>query len=396
MKALVIIANSRDIYAYNILKWMKKSMDVDIDVFEWDNKEDQNMDSTPYCNLIYGCDANHWTSKIKGLRIFLTPIYQHLKLKKFLKGKHYDIIQCHWMIAPLCMTLDLHEFCDKLYVTFWGREYSTIKLFNSKKIMWFYMRKFMNNVDYIISYYAEKSRILGIFPDFKDRYICAELGAGPLENVYNIMATETKDKSKEYYEMPTSKYTIMVGYSGKALHQHIPIIKEFSRCDELKAKLHLLAPMTRGADPGYVKEVEDMLQKSGYSYTVLKDRFLTDDEIARLRNATDITFQLSTTDSFSRTIIECLCAKSIVIYGDWIQYKMHLDNTKLIAYPVSSITDGVNKVKDVLMNIAKYKKDAEQNSIVGKGQYLWSECINDWKEAYINPIEKIKTQNAKH
>ena len=140
--------------------------------------------------------------------------------------------------------------------------------------------------------------------------------------------------------------------------------------------------MTRGADDKYTAQVNKLLEKSGYSYTLISGRFLTDREIAQIRNATDITLQLSSFDGFSRSIIECLCAKSIMIYGGWLGYEKHLQASGFQAISVNSIAEGIDLISSIINHLGDYKDMVEANYKQGENQYLWAECIKDWVNAY--------------
>ena len=95
------------------------------------------------------------------------------------------------------------------------------------------------------------------------------------------------------------------------------------------------------------------------NYKVYTEK-LTDIEVARLRNATDIMIQLSTTDGRSASIIESFLAGAILITGKWLPYavfrKKHLyffeldrvDSSlpELIIQLYSNIDDVLMKCRD--------------------------------------------------
>ena len=180
----------------------------------------------------------------------------------------------------------------------------------------------------------------------------------------------------------SNKTVVLIGYSGKSLHNHIDIINELKKFDNYKDKIHILAPMTRGGTETYIKQVESALIESGFSYTLISGRFLSDFEIARIRNATDITLQLSAFDGFSRSIVECLCAESILIYGNWLDYSRHLKTYDFSAIAVDSVAEGVAKCCNVIDNFNEYKQETESNSLNGKDNFSWSKCIDEWISIY--------------
>ena len=220
------------------------------------------------------------------------------------------------------------------------------------------------------------------FPGFKGVFYDANLGSSPLEALYDLMQRENKKESKKALNIPTDKQCVLIGYSGKALHQHIAIISEFIKHPELTRSIHILAPMTRGADANYVEKVRSVLDDSGYTYTLIEGRFLNDIEVAQLRNATDITLQLAKTDGFSRSILECLCAESLLIYGEWLGYHRHLKPNGFDGICVKSIEEGIGAIPELLTNYSKYDEMLKANHESGKVKYMWSECIKDWVNAY--------------
>lgn len=385
MKILLIVSNANDIFITNMTKWLKASMpDSTIDIFSFYFNKTQG-ENTYYDNVYY-VKGDVWHQKINGIFAGLVfPFYASRELKRFLKNKHYDIIQCHRIVPALALTRGLKKYCNKLCATFWGGELDNIeRIFKSKKQYNRKLDKFISELDYVINSKATLKRIIERYPTLANKQFEAYLGSAPLEEVYNLMKNEDKAESKKKLNIDTYKITVLIGYSGKQLHQHLPIIEELSKRNELKNNLHILVPMTRGANREYCDEVDAALAQSGYTYTLLRDRFLNDEEIARLRNATDITLQLSTFDAFSRSILECMCAKSVLIYGNWLDYVEHLENGKLIGHPIPSIEAGIDLMKNVADNIEAYKEEVEQNYINGKAKNLWSDCIKDWVNAYIN------------
>lgn len=381
MKILLIVGNANDIFITNMTKWLKASMsDVEIDIFSFFLNNNQCKNT--YCDDSGYADVNVWHQKIPGLRTIVSPYYSSKELKRFLKGKYYDVIQCHWIVPPLVLTKDLKKYCNKLFVTFWGGELEDQRILYSKKIYQRHLQCFLDKVDYIINSTAFGEKLINLFPKHTNKHIEGDLGSSTLDELYMLMDKESKEDSKMKTSIDINKIVVLIGYSGKELHQHLPIIEELSKRDDLKSKIHLLAPMTRGAVTNYVDKVQFALEQSGYTFTLLRDKFLSDEEVARVRNVTDVTLQLSKFDAFSRSIVECLCAKSVLIYGDWLAYDEHLKNEGLVGYKVTDIKDGIDKLEDVICDIRRYDKENLQNSMNGKVRNLWSECIKNWVNAY--------------
>ncbi len=377
MKLLLIVGSANDIFIYNYAKWLKASMDVSIDVFEFYPSKQQG-----YGNEYYDSVTSAKSCGIPRLRIHIDSFVKGRNLTSFLQDKYFDIIHCHWIIDPLVLAKGLKNHCHYLVATFWGKEYANIKILGSNVRFRKNLYSFIKDVDAIINSRGFEQKFSNEVPMYCGKFFDASFGSAPLEELYSLMDKESRNDSKRAWNIPIDKYCTMIGYSAKHVHQHLSIIAELSKKHDLKRKLHLLAPMTRGGNKDYTEKVRRALNDSGYTYTLIEGRFLSDVEVARLRNATDITLQLSASDGFSRSIVECLCAKSIMIYGDWLGYDNHLQAAGYTAIKVGSIEDGIKKIRSVIENINTYNDMVSINHNNGKQRHLWSECIKDWVNAY--------------
>ena len=382
MKLLLIVGSANDIFIYNYAKWLKASMDVSIDVFELSPSDQQRYSNEFYDNVISakGCG-------IPKIRVFIDAFLKSWQLTRFIRGKEYDIIHCHWITPPIVITKELKEHCSKLVVSFWGGEFESQKILYSRKLYRLFLNRLTKQVDCVINESDSKQYILNNIPLYKGSYKTAVLGSAPLEFLYGIIKNETRIESKEQLGFPKDKISVLIGYSGKTIHRHQQIIDALKQRPALKQIIHLIAPMTRGANDNYIELVENELSKSGYSFSLIKGKFLSDEEIGRLRNATDIVLQLSDFDAFSRSIIECLCAKSIMIYGDWLGYEKYLKPSGFNAISVVSISEGIKVLSSIVNDLDAYKEMVESNFERGKRQYIWPECIKDWVNAYNDLIK---------
>lgn len=379
MKLLLIVGSSNDVFISNMAKWLKHSIaGLTIDVFEF-YPSDQQLVNTEFYDSV---ETVRPITKIWKLWNLIQPFYQAKLLDNFLTKRHYDIIQCHWIVPPVVLATRLKDHCDRLYATFWGGEYHHMHILYSNRLYKYYLKKYLASLDCIINSPVFYKRLLNIFPDLKCNFHEGHLGSEPLGILCELMKTETKKDSKIKMGIPTDKISILVGYSGKKLHQHLDIIQSLNHCSSLHSGIHFLLPMTRGASADYINEVETALSKTPYTFTLIKDCFMSDQEIARLRNATDIVLQLSTTDGFSRSIVECLCAGSILIYGGWLKYEQYMKNEGYKGIAVESIADACKTLTGIVGNLSKYEELYGQNSQMGIKKNLWQECIKDWVSIY--------------
>lgn len=379
MKLLLVVGCANDIFVYNFAKWVKKSMNVSIDVFEFFPSSQQPF-GTEYYDSVN--TAQGYFLPFRRGKMLIDSFVRGKSLKSFLSDKQYDIIHCHWITSPVVTQKTLKKHCRKLILSFWGGELVEQKLLYSTAIYRHYLEQLIKQADVIINDKEGKANTLKQFPNFRGEYKAGSYGSAPIEALYELMQSESKDASKQSLGISGDKRTVLIGYSGKRLHQHLPIISALAQHDELKSKVHILAPMTRGADNIYIENVKKNLAKSGYEFTILSGHYLSDKEIAQIRNATDIVLQFSLFDGFSRSIIECLCAKSVVIYGNWLGYEQYMGPATYMGVEVSSIENGIKKLVEIVNNIDSYSPILEKNYEYGCHHAMWSECIKDWVNAY--------------
>lgn len=155
---------------------------------------------------------------------------------------------------------------------------------------------------------------LGITP------VVLSFGVNGLDAIDRVREVESRDQALRRFEFPGDRLIVTVGYNGHAQQQHLMMLRAISGLTEnLKAKLHLVLPMTYGGDESYIQEVRTALAATGCSGTVLT-QFLGEEDQARLSIATDLFIHAQTTDALSASLQEFIYAGAIVLNGSWLQY----------------------------------------------------------------------------
>lgn len=379
-KILLVVEAAKDVFIYNMAKWLKASMpSVVIDVFEFCPNDQQQYDYR-YYDYVASVQKN-WCTNVKYVRNFLSAFHEAKELDRFLEDKHYDIIQCHWIRPAVVLSKEIRNHCDRLFATFWGGELEVLTIMCSKKLYKQMLHRFSQKIDCLMNSKVSCNKLSAKFPVLSIKCHEARLGATSLDYLYGIMESETQEMHKNKWGFSLNKYSVLIGYSGKSLHQHLKVVKYFVQNTHLADKVHLVAVMTRGCSAAYTHQLEEVLKQSGYSYTVIKDRFLSDEEIASLRYATDITLQLSAFDGFSRSIVESLIAQSVVIYGLWLNYGSRLKDEGFKAFSAHTFEDAFKLLTCVVDDYDYFKAQVADNPQAGKTN-TWVECIKDWVEVY--------------
>lgn len=111
------------------------------------------------------------------------------------------------------------------------------------------------------------------------------------------------------------------------------------------------------------------------------DQALTDKEIARLRQATDIMIQLSANDMRSASIVESFVAGSILIIGKWLPYQVFRD--KRLYY--HELTDINSSLPELILrlseNIVKEFEKCQDNKYRWDDE-TWAKEIKSWMAIY--------------
>ena len=382
MRICLVVDSADSVFVCNYAKWLKiNDKNAIIEIIELLESKTKNGFEI-YDNVItlssrsYGRWGIHFRNQL--------PWLFRRRAKEKIKGKSYDIIHYHNLL-PLSLSIAdvVNKHGRRVCATFWGGELEIQRFRGSHRLYMDKLKHFLGNIDCLINSQPFFVKLETIIPLPNSlRLFSATFGAAPMECLNELMAVETKEESKRICQLPADKISVMIGYSGKKLHQHIQIINILKKSAFLKDKIHLVLPFTRDSFEAYTDIVESAAEKSGYSYTFLKNVFLSDSDVARLRNATDIVLQLSTFDGFSRSILECLFAKSVVIYGSWLDYNNYLKDNKCFAIPVESMDECSQVLETIASEPHKYDEETNLNNInIGK-KGLWSYCIKDWINCY--------------
>lgn len=388
---VLLIGQADSIFFEHYTKTIKQFRpDINFDVFS--------------VNSIYGkydlsaCDkivVNNWDNsffkRIKGLRTIIHPFYTWLSLYNSLRinDKHYDIIHYKWLIpGAILFPNKIKKYSKKTIATFWGSEIKTQKLLFSNKFYKLIIRHFVKKTNAIVNQSPKTKQYIIQVIGNASKFYFAKYGSSIIDQLNELQKKrETKKISKNKYGIPEEKITISIGYSGKALHNHIIIIEELFNNNEfnLQKKLfHFILPMNYGCGNDYAVKVENTIKQYTNHYTLLYPQKYSDEDIARLRNATDLMIQLSKSDGLSASIIETFYAGSLIISGSWLPYDA-LKQKELYFRELNAID---RRLPELILKISKNITDELKNCQQNKTKWdydSWEKVIPNW----INIYEKI-------
>jgi hypothetical protein len=383
---ILLIGAADSIFFEHYCKNLKaQKPDINIDVFSVEPIMGQYDLSA--CNNIFASAWNKsFLKKIKGLRTIIKPFYSWFALYSFLikNKKKYDIIHFKWLVPEVVLFPRLiNKFCRKSIATFWGTEQKTQSIFYSNFIYRLCLRNFLQKKDAITYPSNEKYKEQLKIHSNHEKFHYAIYSSSIYSAIERLVATESKNKSKEYLSFDPEKITISIGYSGKKVHQHVKIINTLFRDSALvkhKDKLHFILPLNYGCDSSYIEEIKYLIKSYNANYKIITQK-MTDFEIARLRNATDIMIQLSSSDALSASIIESLLTGAILISGKWLPYEV-FKQKRLFFYELDNIDSTLPKLIIKLAEDIDVELKKCQNNKEKWGFETWGKVIKYWIEIY--------------
>ena len=378
---ILLVGSGDTIFITSYAKALKKVLDVEVHVYS-PYPRIGNYDSYPYDYVYFENNVKFSSRLLNKIAFLLIPFIFRKRFSSFLKKKNtrYDIIHFHRILPAWVLNIKgYRKYCKKLLLTFWGGELDVEHLFLSRKLYKHRLGALVSESDNVISAFSD-SRYFQQYPILKEKGLFGVYGSSIVDEIYKI----DKNKARKALDIPQDRVTILLGYSGKRIHNHTKILKKIVsdvKFGRYRHQLHFLVSMTRGGSEEYTCEIEKELKKTDANYTLIKGGYSSDKDVANLRVATDFVFQLSEFDGVSSSIKECLCAGSIVITGDWLPYSLLKD--KGFLYPeVSNIEEGVKVFYQLLDDYPVCLDNYVVNKSLGRGEFSWNYCIKNWANTY--------------
>lgn len=368
MKKILIIGNRRHQFITNYIKWFRecnrKQCRIDILSYETDG---QHYETDCYYDRIYTLRIPNFMRKVKILSI----IFRHLTLLwNFRILSNYDIVHVHYVEDYLSRFSRLFSklMKGKLLISVWGSDF--LKASDSK------LRKMYN--------LYERADIISIVSDdvkdcFVDKYsnikglsnkiVNLKFGLAPLDALH-ILPSKRKDRDN---------ICITIGYNARRNQQHLKIIKILESSIDLssiKDRIKFIIPLTYPENIEYIKEITDLTNNSKFTYTLLTD-FMKDDEVAKLRNKTDIFIQLQETDMMSGSMLEHIAASNIVITGSWLPYS-NLEKLGLVYWKIDNTEDVSDVLFELINKFNSCNELIKNNREIVFSNYQWKKVIESW------------------
>lgn len=313
--------------------------------------------------------------KIPKLRGIVLKLFQAQKVLSVVRD--YDIIDIHYFSQIYLNLLPRMKQVDKtIKVTFWGSD-----LYRHDKRLVSMHPVLSKYVDCIqVSTDKMRDDFLKRFPSLAAKIRVGHFGIEKFGIINMLQTSSDINILRHQFKIPEKKIVVACGYNGSSRQQHLEIIQSIKAIpDSMKRLAFFLFPMTYGREKGYLKVVNDVLQDSGLSYSILK-KSMTDDEISKIRIISDILINIQKSDAFSASMQEHIYAGNVTIVGDWLPYELFFSNDIFLIK--TSIFNLTNTIEDAISNLSFYKTQCKKNKYKLDEMSSWSGSIHDWISIY--------------
>ena len=258
----------------------------------------------------------------------------------------------------------------KRFASFWGSD-----LLRQEESYLKEEKKYLDKLDYISAdSYMMESRYNEVFYNAKNKLDIIYYGVSLIDYIKKLDSDIENCKSS--FGFPQNKKVIAIGYNAIKQQQHDKVLEALASIEN-KNDYYLVFQMTYGclSDKDYLPRLLNAIEKSGFEYRIIKD-FLSMDDLAKLRIATDIFINAQTTDAFCNSIKEHMYAKTQVISATWLHYP-EIDMFPLYLNEFSEFSEIPKLLNQTISN-----EKLEWNKKIINEKSTWEACRNKWAEIY--------------
>lgn len=367
---LLLIGDANHQYIIVFTKWLKVVFpDIFISIISTNLNTKDELINKPYDEIYYVLSNSNFISKFKGFR----TLYRAWNVTRIIRTKHLgtNAILIHYALPWLVLvSKQLKRRTDNFTISLWGSDFYRAKNINS-------LGEILKQADNIIISTPQMIEDFKVeFGTYINKVHLCYFGNEPLE--YLDIST-TREQSCRIFNLPNDKLNITIGHNGSKAHQHIKILNELCKLNsETANKIRIILPMTYGLNQDYLDEVKKTCKSTSIEY-IIYTNFMTENEVAHLRNLTDIMINLQTSDAFSGSMKEVLYCGGIVINGSWLPYQF-LKKLGIYFEEVNSIQELPVKLDEVISKYSYYQEMCKCNPSKVYDLSIWSKVITKWKE----------------
>lgn len=375
---ILIIGDANHQYIYNFVGDLKLYFKDSIQIDILSTSKSPIKKSAQVYDQVYNPLEKSKLLAIKGFRVWWRRHLLKIALKNI--TYNYDICNIHYADKDvLPFITDLRKIAKKIICSIWGSDiYRASEKTLSKQ------KNFYSEVDIVT--FDNKNTLEyfdNIFHFNKSKYRFFTFHLKPLESIQK-MKQISREESKRFLNIDPGKVTITIGYSASPGAQHIRIINSLKKDEKLaglKDKIYFMFPLTYPKIDKYLLKLKQHLNLFPFKFKLFTD-FMSNEEIAHLRKATDIFIILTITDQLSGSLLEHLYTQSVVLAGGWLPYDV-LEGKGVYFRKVSNSFDNLNiLLLDTINNLENERSKCSSNSDIIAKITDWELIMRNWYNIY--------------
>jgi len=374
-KTLLVIGGLNNVHIYNIVKNVLVFTDFDITMYNMDGGiVDINQD---FINFYH----SHNIKIIGGGNVARDGTFRYTWIfYKTIKALgRFDIVNMFFVSHYFAPVLYLfRKNYGKIILNFWGSDVFRSNF--SKRISYLPLVKKAD----ILSFTGERIRdhllSYSLFKGLSDKCVIRAMGIPLVSEIGRLRETKTTNDWKNEFGIICGRKTIAIGYHGRRAMQQYEVVNSLlSDATFPINEVQFLIPC-RGMDMSTRASIENMFREHGAAYQFY-DGYFSDQSMAKYRLLSDIFINAQTTDIGSGSMIEHVCAGSILINASWLIYP-NLDKRNVVYYKFNDFSSLPGVLYQVLGNYDKCKKECELNFEKYAPFLSWENKRDQWLELY--------------
>ncbi len=181
--------------------------------------------------------------------------------------------------------------------------------------------------------------------------------------------------------IPIDRIVLCVGHSGHRQNQHLAVLTSLrSLPAEVREQIAIILPMTYGLTQEYRREVLAAGEALNVPVHVF-DTFMPDEDVAMLRQSSDLFVHVPISDQFSAAMCESLAAGAVLITGAWLPYsRLRLNHIHF--REVADVSDVASQIQNVIDRLVDEKVKCESNADRIRAIMSWSQVMPRWLQIY--------------
>lgn len=355
----------------------KKNTELIIDIISIPYSTKIKDNSFIYDNIFYLGTRWKFFQRIPYLKNF----YFTLNLINVLRSiKSYEIVSIQFPYYFYFFVFkEIKEKAQNLYLSFWGSDYNKLNFWQKNLL-----KKFSRKSDgYTVANEEFKQTLIDNLEIPEHKFHLARFGLAPLKPLSQLIKDISQGEAQSTFGI-RNKFVITVGYNADKIHQHRKIIDLISKIEEeLPTNYLLLFPMTYGSQnrSKYILSTKRRLDKLDLKYKIL-DKYLSDEEVAKLRIASNVMINLPQSDQFSGSMQEHLYAKNIVITGSWLPYSTFIKQG-ITFIEIKTVFEIGEKLVEVIRDYEKLLNKCSGNPKIIWEMSSWDKTISGWENIFL-------------